>query len=450
MPEQREAVLPRTSKLSQTHQIDDGPGEACLPQHRPAATSRTLDVLVLDAQYRQSLACMRVFGRRGLRVGAVACEAESWAPSFKSRWSSFQATIPDFARDGDAYVDKLLQLVDDHRVSLIIPAHDGSIATLRKRRSDIERHTALPLANERALDVAVNKERTLQLAAELRVRVPRTITARDQDDVRAATSELGLPVVVKPVESWLAAPASGERVRALSATSPDAAQRCAEMVFSRGGHVLMQEWLPGHRDAVSVFRAHGRTWAKFAQRSRREWPILGGASVFYESIALDRDLDRASESLVEAIDLDGCSVVEYRRDRQGSPVLMEVNPRMAGSVGLAVSCGVDFPWMLRTWALGGEIRPTLSYEVGRRVRWLAGDMRSLWSNFAEQGSPDCVPRARATATFFTDFVTRPSKIEPAEWGDLRPAVAEFRAFASEIARRRFGPATQRLNGLRRR
>ena len=47
------------------------------------------------------------------------------------------------------------------------------------------------------------------------------------------------------------------------------------------------------------------------------------------------------------MDLDGCSVVEYRRDREGMPVLMEVNPRMAGSVGLAVTCGVDFPGLLR-------------------------------------------------------------------------------------------------------
>src|SRR6185312_1438377 len=351
LPEQREVVEPRPSKSPGAHQIDcRGAGERLLSQGQ-ARGSGALDVLVLDAQYRQSLACMRVFGRRGLAVGAVACEAEAWAPSFSSRWCAFHATVPDFARAGDGYIDELLQLIDDHHVQFIVPAHDGSIATLRKRRGEIERRTALPLAHERALDVAVNKERTLQLAAELRVRVPRTITARDQDDVRAATAELGLPVVVKPVESWLEASANSERVRAHSAISMTAAHGYAESVFLRGGHVLMQEWLPGHRDAVSVFRAHGQSWAKFAQRSRREWPILGGASVFYESIALDRELDLASESLVDAMDLDGCSVVEYRRDREGMPVLMEVNPRMAGSVGLAVTCGVDFPGMLRSWAL---------------------------------------------------------------------------------------------------
>ncbi|HVA40998.1 MAG TPA: ATP-grasp domain-containing protein [Candidatus Binataceae bacterium] len=403
-----------------------------------------IDVLVLDAQYRQSLACMRVFGRRRLTVGAVACESESWAPSFKSRWSSLNATVPGFVRDENGYLDELTRLIDKHQVKLVIPAHDGSIAALRKRRSELERRTALPIGHERALDIAVSKELTLNLAAELRIRVPRSITARDQADVRAATIELGLPVVVKPVESWVTANGAGERLRSYSAVSSGEAELRAGKIFASGGHVLIQEWLPGHRDAVSMFRSNGRCWATFAQRSRREWPILGGASVFYESIALERDLARASESLIDAMDLDGCSVAEFRRDKRGAPVLMEVNPRMAGSVGLAVSCGVDFPGMLRAWALGEPLKPITSYEVGRRSRWLAGDFRSLWNNFVEQDSPDSAPRASAAATFLTDFVLRPSNIEPFDWADPRPAAAELGAFVHEATRRRIQVVSRRL------
>ncbi|MGH2634318.1 MAG: ATP-grasp domain-containing protein [Tepidiformaceae bacterium] len=393
---------------------------------RDQHSGEALDVLVLDAQYRQSLTCMRVYGRRGLRVGAVASRLGAGAPSFRSRWCSHNAIVSAFASDAGRYVDEIIQLVQEHRVPVIVPAHDGSIAALRKRRSEVEAHTALPIGNERALDLAVSKDLTLALAAELRIRTPRSVIARDLADVRAATRELGVPVVVKPAESWADGKGAGERFVSSSSLSVADAERCAEPVLALGGRVLVQEWLPGRREAVSLFRAYGTCWTKFAQRSFREWPVLGGASVFYESIPLRRELAAPSEALIHAMDLDGCSVVEFRQDRGGNPVLMEVNPRMAGSVSLAVSCGVDFPGMLRSWALGMPLSPATHYPVGRRLRWLAGDIGSLRNNFAHLGSPDAVSRTRAIATFLSDFVTRPSAIDPLDWTDLRPAAIELK------------------------
>ena len=385
-----------------------------------------IDVLVLDAEYRQSLTCMRAFGRSGLRVGAAATQSGAWAPSFRSRWCSMSALVTGFARDADRYVDDVLKLVEEHDVELIVPAHDGSIAALRARRAEVEARTALPIGSEAAIELAVSKERTIDLARQLGIRVPRTVAARDLSDVRAATRLLGLPVVVKPVESWAGSVSGGARFGSSCALSAAEAERSAEPLLALGGKVLVQEWLPGHREAVSVLRAGGRSWAQFAQRSYREWPVLGGASVFYQSITLRPELAGPTENLLQAMDLDGCSVVEFRGDRRGEPVLMEVNPRMAGSVSLAVSCGVDFPGMLRSWALGQPLQPITQYPIGRRLRWLAGDISSLRNNMAQLGSPDAVSRTRAVATFLSDFITHPSAIDPVDWADLRPAAVELK------------------------
>src|SRR5258708_3437528 len=106
------------------------------------ATSRTmdLDVLLLDAELRQTLAPVRVYAHAGLRVGAVACESESWwAPSLRSRWCSMRATVPDYSADADAYVDAVLRLLDEHPARMMVPGHDGSIQAIRLRRAEIER-----------------------------------------------------------------------------------------------------------------------------------------------------------------------------------------------------------------------------------------------------------------------------------------------------------------------
>ena len=92
----------------------------------------------------------------------------------------------------------------------------------------------------------------------------------------------------------------------------EGAERRLAVILAAGGGAVLQEWIPGRREAVSLFFADGRIWARLAQVSHREWPILGGGSVLCETIALPQDIVEASEDLVRAMDLEGCSMVEFR------------------------------------------------------------------------------------------------------------------------------------------
>jgi predicted ATP-grasp superfamily ATP-dependent carboligase len=242
------------------------------------------------------------------------------------------------------------------------------------------------------------------------------------DDIGPALKEIELPAVIKPYESWVERDGKGARLSPNLVTSESQARAVLEEMFSLGGRALLQQWLPGRREAVTLFYAHGRIWARLAQVSHREWPVLGGVSVLCETIPLLPDITSDAERLVRAMELEGCSMVEFRRDRHGRPVLMEVNPRMGGSVGLAIAAGVDFPSLLYRWKLDGELEEVSSYRVGKRLRWLAGDIWNLKCVYESQGHPDAGHPLNATGTFLLDF------LRPASTGidlsDLRPAVAE--------------------------
>ncbi len=399
------------------------PAPAARP--RQARTVGEVDVLLLDAQDRQSLAAMRVYARAGLTVGAVACESEAWwAPSLKSKVCALRAIVPDLGGDANAYVNALLHLLDEHPARMLMPAGDGTIHALRFRRAEFERRTALPLASETALDIAVSKSKTLALAADLGIAVPHTIQLSDSSDVRVALREVGLPAVIKPVESWVERGGRGTRLSPNVVLTEDEANRTVEHVFSEGGRAIVQPWLPGRREAVTLFYTQGRFWARLAQASYREWPVLGGASVLCATIPLLADIAADSERLVRAIDLEGCSMVEFRRNRDGRPVLMEVNPRMGGSVALAISAGINFPKLMYDWKLDRPLEEQVTYQVGKRLRWLAGDIWNLKCSFENQGHPDVRPRLAAAATFVADFL-RPTDVDGLELGDIRPALAEM-------------------------
>lgn len=396
-------------------------------------------MLVLDAQTRQALACLRTYARAGLRVGVAADAADAaGAPSFRSRWCALQMVAPDFSADATAYVDALLAHLGTHPARMLLPGHDGSIEALRPRRAEIERLTALPLPSEAALDVAVSKARTLTLAESLGIATPRSVLVNDLADVPAALRAVGVPAVVKPVQSWVERDGVGTRITSEPVLTEDEARRSLGYMLSVGGSAIIQQWLPGRREAVSLFYAGDRMWARFAQASHREFPVLGGVSVLSESIPLLPDITEAAERLVRAIDLEGCSMVEFRRDAAGTPVLMEINPRIGGSVRLAIECGVDFPALVYAWATGAPLREVEGYRIGRRLRWLSGDIWNLKCAFDSQGQPDVPPRGKALATFFGDFVLRPATLDFVDPRDMLPAIVEMRESVGQHMLGRFG------------
>ncbi|MDP9225850.1 MAG: ATP-grasp domain-containing protein [Actinomycetota bacterium] len=388
-----------------------------------------LGAFVLDADERQSLVSIRSLGRAGVRVGAL--ERYPGVPAFSSRWCEVRGLVPNAGVDSDAFVNAVIDWVERYSPRVLISATDRSVAALRRRRAEIERHAALGLASEKALDIAVNKQRTLALATQLRIRVPRSVTLIDVADLRAATEEVGFPLVVKPTVSWIPRGSGGTRLTSTVVVNLAEAARAVEAAHQSGGSVILQEWLSGTREAISLFRARGRVWARFAQLATRMHPPLGGSSVTRVSISLPPDITPAAERLVEAADLDGYSEIEFRRDSVGQAALMEINPRLSASVEVAVRAGVDFPLLLYAWAAGGSLHTVLGYRVGVRMRWLGGDLRWLRETLRTQNRPDVEPAGKAVVHFVGDFL-RPTWYDYLAISDPRPALVASVAFTRRI------------------
>jgi predicted ATP-grasp superfamily ATP-dependent carboligase len=338
--------------------------------------------------------------------------------------------VPDFADDPDAFAARVLELVDETPTTVVLPTSDQSVASLRPWRSRIERHAALALAPEAALALAVDKRATLQVAAQLGIGVPRSAVIAGLGDLPAALADIGCPAVVKPAMSW-SRERGGERVVGRDVLVEREASEAVGKLLNAGVGALVQQWVSGRREAVSLLRVGGKVVAEFAQLAFRCTPVLGGASVVRESIPVPADLRAAAVSLVDAIDLDGYAEVEFRRDARGRPLLMEVNPRLSGSVELAVRSGVDFPLMLWQWAANRPVEGASGYKIGVRLRWLTGDGRWLLETLRRPGRPDGVPPTRALATFAGDF-TRLDAYDFLDVSDLLPAFAELRRVVAKL------------------
>jgi len=378
----------------------------------PAGTSAVLtdqpdravsgaDVLVLDARLRQSLVAVRSLGRRGLRVAAL--ETRCNVPAFASRWCR-RAFACRAGLATDAYLACLERVLASAPARVLIPSHDGTIALLRRHRSRLEQHVRVALADERALALAINKDLTLEVAKGLGIRVPPGVVVHEVGAVPVALKAIGLPAVVKPTESWVWGKDGGFRVASRLVTTPAEARDAVAELTCFGGGTLFQQLLTGRREAISFIYAGGQVRARFAQWAKRTWPPLGGVSVLRQSIPFPQDIGDQAERLVREIDLEGYSEVEFRRDADGVPYLMEINPRLSGSVEIAVRSGVDFPNLLYQWASGEPVQEISAYAVGGWMRDLQGDLSTTIDALKERGRPGVSAPTDALRDFCVSFL----------------------------------------------
>lgn len=386
------------------------------------------DVLILDASYKQSLATARKLGRARVRVALGESEdrcggAPQWLPAFCSRYSMCNVTLPSYVSAPDAFASAVVDCVRKNSIRVVIPTGDPTITALAPRRVELARlGCTLAVASDRALKIANDKTRTLELADRLGIAYPRSIRIEGPEDLATAISEFGFPFVLKPTTSWTGK--SAQRVVPAEVIDKEEALSTTLRFLEAGAGVIAQEWVCGRREGVSLFIMGDQVLGSCGHVAYRTEPALGGVSIMRESIAVPEEVLDASVSLAKAIGIEGPCEVEFRRDAAGRPLLMEINARLAGTLENALQSGVNFPLMTWQWASGRPVQRADQSRTGVRTRWLQGDIRWLCENQKRIGRPDSVPRLRSIWLFISEFA-RTRYYDHWDWRDPKPAVAEL-------------------------
>jgi predicted ATP-grasp superfamily ATP-dependent carboligase len=332
--------------------------------------------------------------------------------------------LPDITADGTEFGTAVVEFVRKNPTRVVLPAGDGAIAALMPRRDQLATlGCVLALAPSSALKIANDKDRTLEVARNLGIDHPKTMRIDNLDDMSAILAEFDFPFVLKPTTSWTQR--STDRLVPVEVIDKTEAMEVAERILAAGAGVLVQQFASGLRESVSLFMVDGKVLASCAHVAYRSNPPLGGASVMRETIPLHQDIYGAAVELATAIGVQGPCDVEFRRDADNRPLLMEVNGRLGGTTEDAIRSGVDLPLMVWQWAAGLPINRVESYRIGVRTRWLRGEMGWLLANYGRAGRPDSVSRRHAFWIFATEFA-RTRYYDCFDRHDPNPVIAELK------------------------
>jgi carbamoyl-phosphate synthase large subunit len=314
---------------------------------RPGAPACTR-VLVTGAGGPAAIAAMKSLGADP-SVELVAADMDPWAAGLYLVPAAARTILP--AGAAADFTDVLLDRCRALDVQVVLPTVDAELLPLAgAREAFAARGTSLLLAPGAALEVILDKLALARHCAGV-VRVPRTEPLGSGTDPAAWI----YPVVVKPRTG------SGSRGFRLVGSPAELA------ALGHAPGLIVQEFLPGEEYSIDVLAdASGHVIASVPRLRAR---VDSGVSVGGRTVH-DAELEAFGRTVAEATGISFVANVQAKRDAGGRPALLEVNPRMPGTLGLTIASGVDMPRLALDSLRGLPVPAALGFRERAVVRFL--------------------------------------------------------------------------------
>ncbi|WP_309064561.1 ATP-grasp domain-containing protein [Microbacterium sp.] len=314
-------------------------------------------VMLLDGQYSHSLPIAAELATDlGAEVIGVAPSKRSHL--HRSRYVAEKLIAP--LAVSDDYGAHVLDLVSRVRPDVVVPVGYYSFRSLIPLRSKFPESTAFLAPAAHAFAIAEDKVATYDLAAEVGVDHPRSMT----DVVTSGDiGQIRFPIFVK---------ARMERGGQSTALVRDAQALRSLDVESLGGDVLFQEYIDAepYTYAHSGYYEDGVPVAEHQHLELRSVPRRGGSGTRLRTFH-DPELRKHANSLMLALRWNGVAQVEFKRRKDGGYALMEINPKFWASYALASRSGARIAATAVARLAGrplGAVRPTRDLEMVFPVR----------------------------------------------------------------------------------
>lgn len=324
-------------------------------------------VLLTCPEQVSVLAAVRGLRRAGYDPWVAGRSRGSFAAV--SRDTSGFVRVPDAGKDPGGFAHAVFETASDLRATVVVPGTERALLALSRFSEACQPPVRLAAPNRTALDLMTSKEALGALASCGGFAVPAAMVV----DREAISRWLGeFPVAVKPLRSEL--DRSGGLVHGRTHIARSRAEAEHAVSSMPGERVILQSFVEGPLISVAGVAWQGELHAPTEFAATRTWPTAGGALAWGETVVLDGAIVDGIRAMIRKSAFEGLLQVQFIRGTDGV-YLIDVNPRLYASLGLAIAAGNNLPAIWVDFLAGRD--PTIgpSYRTGIRFRAEHNDLR---------------------------------------------------------------------------
>ncbi|MBC7334201.1 MAG: ATP-grasp domain-containing protein [Actinobacteria bacterium] len=317
-----------------------------------------LRVLVSDGSHKNALAIIRNLGK-SYYFDILTPFPPALTLSAYSKFSN-NVFYVDHSKETEYYL-KVLSILKNNSYDVFLPVGLKSYLVASKYREEFLKYTNLLVPKWEIMKIAYNKDLTMEFAEKLGIPTPRTMVLTSDN----LSSIKEFPVVIKSSDE------SGAYVKYCN--TPEELKRNYEYLRKKSmTNIIAQEYIKGFGTGFYGVCKRGKLYAVFMHRRIKEFPITGGPSAVAEAY-YDKRLFKYGKEICKKLKWDGPLMVEFKYSQERDEYyLIELNPKLWGSLDLTIKAGVNVPEILIRLALGEKVKPIKTYRKVK-FRWIFPD-----------------------------------------------------------------------------
>ena len=314
------------------------------------------DVIVTYCWNRVGYNILRSLAAHGLSVWVADTSKKNICSI--SKYCSGSFIYPDPFAEEEAFINCLIEKIDELKPRVLLPTHDESVVIMR-HRDKFPKDLIIPYESEEMLLTLANKAKATELAFAAGVPVPKVYGNVDE------VSEY--PVVLKTVIGNSAKGVHFPKTRD---------ELLKFMSVHKGEDTLLEEWIGGTDYSVDCVR-----WGGFWQSSVYHALVTktdGGGTTTQREIVSVPELEMYAKMLLDSVNFYGVCGLDFRYDSEsGRAAFIEVNARFTGGLATPITAGFDIPWILWKLATEGKFDEPITTRIGTKTKWILGDIITL-------------------------------------------------------------------------
>ncbi|TMI97533.1 MAG: ATP-grasp domain-containing protein [Bacteroidetes bacterium] len=294
-------------------------------------------------------------------------------PNAVGRWLHAEFEIIPYAHEKN-FIAQILSICEKRGVHIILPLVTKELIPLAHHKKEFEELGTKVLAcNVDSLEIANNKSRLYQFLEWRGLNVPAYRAVETVDQFKTAVEELGFPtsrvcfkpsisngtrgfrVVANDIDEH--ALLFNEKPNSTYISLSDAVRILSSSPFPE---LLVTEYLPGEEYSVDCLADHGRV-KLVVPRLRKK--MISGISVEGIFVKEETIIDYCSQ-IIKELELHGNIGIQVKKSTAGKFLIVEINPRVQGTIVAGLGAGINLPVLAIKQELGLQIS-----EEELEVRW---------------------------------------------------------------------------------
>ena len=283
---------------------------------------RNFKILLSDATSYKAVVVGKFIKKMYPDIRLYTCDHRRASGFFHSKYSDVHILLDYGIENAEKYAESLSKIIADNEIDLFFPINSVEMNIVLSKRNRFGKSLSY-WGDYTSFQTLNDKNRLMQLCQECCIKMPRCFDSFEQAD---------FPLVIKPNVS-----SSAKGVKYFS--NADDLNRYKHKVNLKD--FLMQQYIKGVGVGYSVFAVNGEIKAGYGHKRLAEYPVNGGSSMYRENYE-DQRMAEIADKIIRKTGWSGFAMFEFKLTDDGELYLIEVNPRIWGSINQGLQNGVNY------------------------------------------------------------------------------------------------------------